>query len=630
MGKYKFKTEVSQLLDLIIHSLYSQKEIFLRELISNASDALDKLRFLTLTDPKYKGLPFVPRVDVKFDNEKSPAVLVISDTGIGMTDVELNENLGTIARSGTRRFLETLKKGEQTKDASNTNLIGQFGVGFYSCFMVADKVEVLSLRAGEEKAFKWSSNGRSQYEVVEAERDGIGTTVTLFLNEDGKEYASQWQIESLVKKYSNHIPYPIFLHYLEDISNDDSKKNDKKIKTEQINVASAIWKRAKSELTDDDYNKFYESFSHDTEKPLHYVHTNAEGAQEYTTLFYVPKNAPGDLYHSDYQPGVKLYVKRVFITDDEKELLPTYLRFVRGVIDSEDLPLNVSREILQQNRILTGIRNASVKKLLSEFKNLSTNVDLYNSFISEFGRPLKEGLYQDFANRDILLELVRFRTTANEKLTSLADYVSRMQSSQKAIYYITGERGANLRRSPLLEMYNQKNIEVLIMDDEIDGFVVPSINKYKEHELKSVNRSDTADDLKTEKSKSKDREIGELLNHIKKVLGNNVKDVKSSGRLSDSPSCIVADENDPTVSMQSIMKSMGQDAGKVQPILEINPNHDIVGKLKQLFEDKGDNSIIEDVSHLLLEQALLIEGAQLHDPVEFASRVNRLMSRAII
>ena len=623
MAKHRFKTEVSQLLDLIIHSLYSHKEIFLRELVSNASDALDKLRYLTLTDEDFKGVPFTPRVDISFDADSTPKTLTVADSGIGMGAEELRDNLGTIARSGTRRFLDAMQKEAKESAPGDSNLIGQFGVGFYSSFMAADRVEVLSLRAGEEQAHRWVSTGRGSFEIAPAERTGAGTTVTLHLNEDGAEFAARWQIENLVKKYSNHIPYPIHLHYTE--TSDDKTEQ----RSEQINAASALWQRPKSELTDEDYYEFYRGLSYDQEDPLHYVHTRAEGTQEYTTLFFIPRKAPPDLYYADYQPGVKLYVKRVFITDDSKELLPAWLRFVRGVIDSEDLPLNVSREILQQNRLLTSIRNASVKKLLSEIRDLANNnPDRYTSFVTEFGRPLKEGLYQDFANRDALLELVRFRTTAHDGLTSLKEYVERMREDQKAIYYITGERGANLRHSPLLEVYRAQQFEVLLMDDEIDGFVIPTIGTFEEHELKSVNRSDTADDLKTADSKKQEKELDPLLKRIAEVLGDAVKEVKASARLTDSPSCIVADANDPTVSMQGVLRALGQEAEKFQPVLEVNPTHPIVARLDALLK-QGEDEVVADTSHLLLEQALLIEGAQLADPVAFAARLNRSLERAL-
>jgi molecular chaperone HtpG len=471
MAKHSFQTEVNQLLHLIIHSLYSHKEIFLRELISNASDALDKLKYLTLVDETYKGLPFHPRIDIRMD-EKDHKWLSVSDTGIGMNDQDLVENLGTIARSGTRLFLNQMT-GDAKKDS---NLIGQFGVGFYSSFMVADRVEVITRKAGESKAWRWESDGKGEYEIQEAERDSFGTTVTLFLNEEGREFASRWRIEEIIRKYSNHVPFPIFLHYEKTEYDDKGKEKGKKQMEEQINSASALWKRPKSELKEEDYHEFYKTLSHDTEDPLLYIHTRAEGTLEYTTLFYVPKKAPFDMYQVDYRPGVKLYVKRVFITDDDKELMPTYLRFLRGVIDSEDLPLNVSREILQQNRILVNIRNASVKKVLGEFQRLALeDKEKYHQFISQYNRPLKEGLYTDYANRDVLLELVRFKSTKVEGYTSLEEYVHRMLPDQKAIYYITGDNEITLRNSPLLEAYKKKDIEVLIMDDEIDEIVIPAI-----------------------------------------------------------------------------------------------------------------------------------------------------------
>ena len=623
MTKRKFKTEVAQLLKLIIHSLYSNSEIFLRELISNSSDALDKLKYLTFTDEDYKKIGFDPRIDIFFNSDEK--TFTISDTGIGMDKDDLAENLGTIARSGTRSFLEKMT-GDEKKDS---NMIGQFGVGFYSSFMVADKVEVVSRKAGDEAAFRWVSDGKGEFEITEAERDTQGTTVLLHLNENGTEFANRWRIESIIKKYSNHIPFPIFLHY-EDTTYEgegEDRKEKKEQKTEQINAASALWKRSKSDLKDEDYNEFYKSISHDMEDPLMYMHTQAEGTLEYTTLFYIPSKAPFDLFRADYQPGVKLYVKRVFITDDEKELMPVYLRFVRGIIDSEDLPLNVSREILQQNRVLAKIKSSSVKKVLSELGELQTkDREKYNRFYDEFGIPLKEGLYQDFDNREKLLELVMFKSTAVEGYTTLAEYHSRMKTDQNAIYYITGEREENLRNSPLLEMYTEKDIEVLILDNEIDEIVISTVPKYRDLDLKSVNRSDAAEDLKTDDDREKEKEIDPLIEKIKSALGEQVKDVKASTRLSGSPSCIVADENDPTVQMQNILKAMGQNnIPDFKPILEINPGHSIVQKL----QGTEDQDLIEDISQLLLEQALLIEGIELKNPSGFVSRLNKIMERAI-
>ena len=620
MSKRKFKTEVTQLLHLIIHSLYSHREIFLRELISNASDALDKLKYLNLTEDEYKKIDFEPRIDIRFD-EKDKKTISISDSGIGMNEVDLHEQLGTIARSGTKTFLGSMT-GEAKKDSS---LIGQFGVGFYSAFMVAETVEVVSRKAGEDTAYKWRSDGQGNYEITEAERERHGTTVTLFLNDDGKEYASRWKIEDVAKKYSDHIAFPIYLHYTVTTGEKDDKKEEQK--TDQVNSASALWRRSKADLKDEDYFEFYKTLSHEDEDPLLYLHTQAEGTQEYTTLFYVPKNAPFDLYQADYRAGVKLYVKRVFITDDDKELMPVYLRFLRGIIDSEDLPLNVSRELLQQNRVLMSIKNASVKKVLGEFQNLAkNNPEKFNDFITQYNRPLKEGLYSDFANRDTLLEIIRFKSTTEEGMVSLSSYVDRMADDQKAIYFITGDNQDTLRSSPLLEAYRDKGIEVLIMDDEIDEIVVPSIGTFKEKELKAINRSGAADDLKSDKDEKKEKDLKPLLEKIKKALGDAVKDVVASSRLSDSPSCIVADENDPTMQMQHLLKAMGQsEMPDIKPILEVNPDHEIVKKL----DSSDDDSVIEDASWLLYEQALLIEGVELKKPAEFVKRLNRFMVGAL-
>ncbi|HAK45217.1 MAG TPA: molecular chaperone HtpG [Spirochaeta sp.] len=623
MSKKKFKTEISQLLDLIIHSLYSHKEIFLRELISNSSDALDKLKYLTLTDDELKKLDFDPRIDINFDADAK--TLTISDNGIGMNAEDLDTNLGTIARSGTKNFLSQLS-GDAVKDS---NLIGQFGVGFYSCFMVADKVTVTTRRAGEDQAWNWQSDGRTNYSVDETEREQQGTTVVLHLNDNGTEYTNRWSIEQLVKKYSDHIAFPIFLEF-DDTKFEgegDDRKEIKEHKIEQINAASALWKKPKSDLSNEDYNEFYKTIGHDNEDPMMHLHTKAEGTQEYTTLFYVPSKAPFDMYQADYKPGVKLYIKRVFITDDEKELMPVYLRFLRGVIDSEDLPLNVSREILQQNRVLEAIKSASVKKVLGEFKKISdNNPEKYKEFIEQYNRPLKEGVYSDYGNRESLLELIRYKSTEEDGWTSLAAYKERMKEDQKGIYYITGDNESTLRNSPLLEAYKKKGIEVLIMDDEIDEIVAPSIMNYKETELKAVNKSGSADDLKTEEDEKKEKDLEPVLKKIKDVLGDKVKEVKASSRLSDSPSCIVADEDDPTMQMQQMMRAMGQaDMPDIVPILEINPDHAIVAKLK----DASDDAVFEDVSFLLFEQAMLVEGQQLKEPAEFVKRLNRVMESAV-
>ncbi len=615
MAKHQFQTEVSQLLHLIIHSLYSHKEVAVRELVSNASDALDKLRYLTLTDDKFKQLSFDPRIDVSFDDGDAKT-LTVSDTGIGMSEEDLVENLGTIARSGTRLFLSRLS-GDERKDS---NLIGQFGVGFYSSFMIADTVEVITRKAGEDKAWRWTSDGKGDFEIEPAERDGNGTTVVVHLNDEGKEFADRWRIEELIRKYSNHIAFPIYVRY------PSSDKKD--VKIDQVNSASALWRRPKAELTDKDYRDFYQTVSHDSGDPLFWIHFRAEGAQEYVTLFYVPKQAPFDLYQADYRPGVKLYIKRVFITDDDKELLPVYLRFVRGIIDAEDLPLNVSREILQQNRNLAAIRTASVKRILAELTSIAdSNKALYDEFIEQYNRPLKEGLYSDFANRETLIELVRFKSTAVEGWTSFADYKARLKEGQKVVYYITGDQEATLRESPLLEAYREKGLEVLLMADETDEIVVPSLDKYGDLDLKAINRSGADEALKTDDTKKKEIEIGPLLKAIKEVLGDRVKEVRASSRLSDSPSCIIADEHDPTIQLQQMMKALGRkELPEFKPILEVNPSHEIVRKLQA---DSTDKALLEDVSHLLFEQALLVEGASLKRPADFVKRLNRVMAKAL-
>jgi molecular chaperone HtpG len=621
MAQREFQTEVSQLLQLIIHSLYSHQEIFLRELVSNASDALDKLKYLSLTEEPYKSMPFDPRIDLELD--EAAATLRIADTGIGMNDEDLVSHLGTIARSGTKNFLANLS-GDAKKDS---NLIGQFGVGFYSAFIVADKVEVISRKAGEEKAWRWTSDGKSGYELEPAERDKSGTTVILHFHTEGKEYANSWKLREIVKKYSNHIAFPIFLTADENEWDEAEKKSVKKRTTKQVNAASALWKRPKNELKDEDYKELYKSVSGDWEDPLCWFHTKAEGTMEYTTLFYIPSKAPFDLYQADYRPGVKLYVRRVFIMDDSKELLPTYLRFVRGIIDSEDLPLNVSREILQQNRVLTAIRTASVKKILSELKSLAVdNPEQYTKFIEEFNRPLKEGLYSDHANEETLLDLIRVKTTKSDDWTSLAEVKGRMQEGQKGIYFITGQNATQLRNSPLLEIYKKKDIEVVILADEIDEFIFSRIEKYQDVELKSVNKASSGDDLKDETAEEKREALTPLLEKLKTVLGEKVKDVRQSARLADSPSCIVSDEEEPSLQMRQMLRAMGQkEMPEGKPILEINPDHEIVKKLLA----GADDALVDDAAFLLLDQALLVEGIALEDPGAFVQRLNRVLTRAV-
>ncbi len=653
MAEYQFQTEVNQLLKLIIHSMYSNKDIFLREIVSNASDALDKLNYLMVSDDTYKNLKTEPKIDISFNDVAK--VLTVQDSGIGMNEEDLNNNLGTIARSGTKAFIEKISS---EKNSGESNLIGQFGVGFYSAFMAAKQINVYTRKAATDKIYKWSSDGTNSYSIEEIKADSDeakkfgfdaegahGTAIEMVLNDDSKDYASRWKIEELIKRYSDHIAFPIYLHYTQNKYDDKGNVTGSENKVDKVNSASALWKRPKSELKAEDYNDFYKTISHDGQDPLHYVHTHAEGTQEYTTLFYVPQQAPFDMYQADYQSGVKLYVKRVFITDDDRELLPSYLRFVRGIIDSEDLPLNVSREILQQNRILDNIKSASVKKLLSEFKKLGEEADKarkaenptedekkaiekWNKFVENFNRPMKEGLYSDYANREEIAEIVRFKSTDDSgngdgKWTSFKDYVSRMKPEQKAIYYITGNNEKNLRASPLLEAYKNKGFEVLIMADDIDDIVIPSLMKYKDYELKGVNRAGSDDELGIDKEEAKKKEeaFKPVQEKIKKALGERIKDAVLSKRLSDSPSCIVVDENDPGIQMERMMRAMGQNAPAVKPILEINAEHSLVKTL----ETSTDESYIADVSEVLLDQALLVSGAELSSPTDFIKAMNKLI-----
>ena len=621
MGQQPFQTEVSQLLKLIIHSLYSHKEIFLRELISNSSDALDKLRYLTLTKDDFKSFSFSPKISIEFKEGDEPT-LTITDTGIGMSKKELEDNLGTIARSGTKNFLSKLS-GDSKKDSQ---LIGQFGVGFYSSFMVADKVEVATKKAGNKEAWRWISDGQTGFEIKKDVKKDNGTCITLHLNDEGKEFASRWRVESLIKKYSDHIDFPIFLTYSEVDYDDDGKEKGSEIKTEQVNDAKAFWTRSKNEIKKKEYKEFYKSFSNDMEEPFDWIHFQAEGSLEFTILFFIPEKASQDLFRADYKSGVKLYVNRVFITDDDKELLPSWLRFVRGIIDSSDLPLNVSREILQQNRVMSKIRSNSVKKILDRLKTIAGNKEKYSKFFEQYGRLIKEGVYQDFEHKEALTELLRFKSTKDDGLVSLREYVDRMREDQKSIYFITGQNQITLKTSPLLEMYSKKDIEVLILDDEIDEIIITGVPKYDEKDLKSVNRSGATDDFSDNSDKEAEKTIKPVLKKIKKILGDKVKDVKVSSRLSDSPSCIVADENDPTAQMQEMMRSMGQmDVPEIKPILEINPKHDIVLKLK----DKTRQKSFDDIAYLLYEQALIQEGVKLEDPAGFVERLNGVIAETL-
>ncbi|EAK5387858.1 molecular chaperone HtpG [Campylobacter coli] len=606
----QFQTEVNQLLQLMIHSLYSNKEIFLRELVSNSSDALDKLNFLSVSDDKYKSLKFEPRIDIKIDKDKK--TLTISDNGIGMDKDDLINNLGTIAKSGTKSFLENLS-GDAKKDSQ---LIGQFGVGFYSAFMVASKIEVLSKKALDDKAYLWISDANG-YEIEDATKEEQGTSITLYLKDD--EFANSYKIESIIEKYSNHIQFPIFMEKEEFIPAKEGEEEGKtELKISQINKANALWRMQKSSLKTEDYERFYEQNFHDSNKPLLYLHTKSEGKLEYNSLFFIPQNAPFDLYRVDYQSGLKLYVKRVFISDDDKELLPTYLRFVRGIIDVEDLPLNVSREILQENQILKGVKEASVKKILSELEKLKNkDKEKYLSFFKNFGKVLKEGLYGFGGEKDSLLKLMLYKSTKGESLRSLEEYKNDIQGEQKEIFYITGNNESLLRNSPLLEEYKQKNIEVLLMDDEIDSLVTPMLGEYEGLKFIAINQVEDKNELSDEEK----NEFAPLVAKFKELLKDQVEDVRLTSRLKDSPSCIVYDKNKPDFAMQQLLKQMGQEQN-FKPILEINPKHVIFTGLK------NNETFSADIATLVLNMAKLSEGMGVDNPAEFNASLTKIITKA--
>ncbi|EAC1314556.1 molecular chaperone HtpG [Campylobacter coli] len=606
----QFQTEVNQLLQLMIHSLYSNKEIFLRELVSNSSDALDKLNFLSVSDDKYKSLKFEPRIDIKIDKDKK--TLTISDNGIGMDKDDLINNLGTIAKSGTKSFLENLS-GDAKKDSQ---LIGQFGVGFYSAFMVASKIEVLSKKALDDKAYLWISDANG-YEIEDATKEEQGTSITLYLKDD--EFANSYKIESIIGKYSNHIQFPIFMEKEEFIPAKEGEEEGKtELKISQINKANALWRMQKSSLKTEDYERFYEQNFHDSNKPLLYLHTKSEGKLEYNSLFFIPQNAPFDLYRVDYQSGLKLYVKRVFISDDDKELLPTYLRFVRGIIDVEDLPLNVSREILQENQILKGVKEASVKKILSELEKLKNkDKEKYLSFFKNFGKVLKEGLYGFGGEKDSLLKLMLYKSTKGESLRSLEEYKNDIQGGQKEIFYITGNNESLLRNSPLLEEYKQKNIEVFLMDDEIDSLVTPMLGEYEGLKFIAINQVEDKNELSDEEK----NEFAPLVAKFKELLKDQVEDVRLTSRLKDSPSCIVYDKNKPDFAMQQLLKQMGQEQN-FKPILEINPKHAIFTGLK------NNETFSADIATLVLNMAKLSEGMGVDNPAEFNASLTKIITKA--
>jgi len=603
MAKHTFNAEVSKLLHLMIYSLYSNKEIFLRELISNAADALDKLHLLTLTDEKYKSIDFDPKITITIDEIEKR--LIISDNGIGMDDVDLVENLGTIAKSGTKQFLENLN----SDDKKSAQLIGQFGVGFYSAFMVANRVEVISKKVLDDKAWIWRSDAAKEFEIDEVNKDSHGTDVILYLKKEDEEFLNDFRIKEIVKKYSDHIPYKIFL-----------KINDK---VEQINRASALWKLSKSEIKEEEYKEFYKTISHDNNDPLYWIHTRAEGTLEYNTLFYIPSTRPLDLFRADYEPGVKLYVKNVFIMED-KDLIPTYLRFIRGIIDSEDLPLNVSREMLQHNVILTKIKKSSVKKILTELKKLkNSDKEKYLKFWNLFGKVLKEGLVSDFENKETLLDLILFKTSKSDEYIDFQTYVGRMKKDQKSIYYLIGEK--ELKDSPLLDRFNKDGIEVILFNDDIDSFVIPSIFEYKEKKLKSISSTEVDEDFKNLDTLDEEK-YKDLTEAIKKSLKDKVKDVKVTTRLVSSPACLVFDKDDPEFQTYLMLKQMGNfDAKEPKPILEINPNHEIFTKLVL----KNDFSLIDEIAHIIYNESRVLEGMEIDEPSKFAQNINKILSKAI-
>ncbi len=621
-----FQTEVKQMLNLMIHSLYSNKEIFLRDLVSNASDACDRLRFEALNNSALYGDDSELKIRISFD--KAARTLTIADNGIGLSRDEAVAHLGTIAKSGTREFFSALT-GDQAKDA---NLIGQFGVGFYSSFIVADKVTVISRRAGVEadQAVRWESAGEGEFSVEMVSKATRGTEVTLHLRDGEDEFLSGWKLRQTVRKYSDHITLPIVMKKEE--WNQEKGEQIVSDEDETVNQASALWARPKSEISDEQYKEFYKHVAHDFEDPLAYVHAKVEGKQEYTQLLYIPSKAPFDLLDRSARHGVKLYVRRVFIMDDAEQLMPLYLRFVRGIVDSNNLPLNVSREILQESRDIDTIRGGCVKKVLGLLESLADSEDAadkekYASFWKEFGRVLKEGTGEDFANKERIAKLLRFASTHSDTVdetVSLADYVSRMKEGQNKIYYVTAETFTAAKNSPHLEIFRKKGIEVLLLSDRVDEWVTGNLTEFDGKQLQSVAKGgldlgSLEDKAEKEEAEKAADEYKELLDKIKTTLGDKVKDVRVTHRLTDSPSCLVADEHDLSGNLARILKAAGQKAPDTKPILEINPKHPAVMHLKY------EATRFDDWANLLLEQATLAEGGTLDDPAGFVKRINELM-----
>ncbi len=618
-----FQTEVKQLLQLMIHSLYSNREIFLRELVSNASDAIDKLRFMAVTNSALNESDTDLKIRVSVD--KAAGTITIADNGIGMSRDEVIANIGTIAKSGTKEFFAKLT-GDQQKDAS---LIGQFGVGFYSAFIVSDKVTLVSRLAGAPPSdgVRWESSGDGEFTLEAVEKISRGTEVTLHLKEDAKEFLDDWRLKSIIRKYSDHIQMPIVMQKTE--WDKDKQVDVLKDEFETINKASALWTRSKSEITEAEYEEFYKHVSHDWEKPLAWTHAKVEGNHEYTELLYLPSKAPFDMFDRDAKRGVKLYVKRVFIMDDAEHLLPRYLRFVKGVVDSNNLPLNVSREILQESKDVDAIKNGSVKKIIGLLEDLAENQkEKYATFWSAFGRVFKEGLGEDFANKEKLSKLIRFASTHNAddaQTVSFADYVSRMTEAQEKIYYVTADSFAAAKNSPHLEVFKKKGIEVILFTESVDEWWLGQFEEFDGKKLQSVAKGDLdlgalADEAEKQAQEKVSEEFKPLVEKIKTALGDKVKGVRVTHRLTDSPACLVVDENELSGNLERMLKAAGQKVNSSQPILEINPGHALIGKMKLT-----DGDLFTEWSQVLFDQALLAEGGQLEDPASFVKRINKLI-----
>ncbi|NNG45110.1 molecular chaperone HtpG [Pseudoalteromonas sp. NEC-BIFX-2020_002] len=622
-----FQTEVKQLLNLMIHSLYSNKEIFLRELVSNASDAADKLRFLALSNGElYQGDADL-RVRISADKEAN--TVTISDNGIGMTRDEVISSLGTIAKSGTAEFFKNLT-GDQGKDSQ---LIGQFGVGFYSAFIVADLVTVRTRKAGEATGVEWQSQGEGEYTLQEIEKEGRGTDIILHLREDETEFADDWRLRSIVTKYSDHISTPVQM-YKAEVPESEGEDGEKTPAVpgewESINRATALWTRDKSELSDEEYKEFYKHVSHDWEEPLSWGHNKVEGKTEYTSLLYIPKKAPFDLWNRERQSGLKLYVQRVFVMDDAEQFMPSYLRFVKGLLDSNDLPLNVSREILQDNKVTQAIRKGCTSRILKMLERMAKNkADDYQVFWNEFGQVIKEGPAEDAANKEAIAKLLRFASTHTDESTqnaSLEQYIERMNEGQDAIYYVVADSFTTAKSSPHLEIFRKKGIEVLLLSDRVDEWMMSHLTEFADKPFKSITRGDldlgNLDDEETKKAQEEsEKEVEGLVERIKTALGDTVKDVRFTHRLTDSPACVVADDNDMSSQMQKLMESVGQAAPEAKPIFELNPEHQLVKHLNV----EQDEEKFAQWSHVLLDQALLAERGTLKDPAGFVTRLNKLM-----